>query len=140
MDFSRFLYLMKDTYGVPRFARTVGTYALVGIGAVFARGARAPITAVVILFKLTGEYSITPLLMLAIVLPTATSRLLIRDTIYTLKLRRPGAASKAPARGALIGGQHVDGTWGPYPLPYPSPPRSPTPPTCSSCSTTAHCR
>ena len=44
-----------------------GAYALVGMGAVFAGAARAPITAVVILFELTGEYSIILPLMLAIV-------------------------------------------------------------------------
>ncbi len=40
------------------------------MGAVFAGAARAPITAVVILFELTGEYSIVLPLMLAIVLAT----------------------------------------------------------------------
>ena len=35
-----------------------GAYGLVGMGAVFAGAARAPITAVVIMFELTGEYTI----------------------------------------------------------------------------------
>lgn len=68
----------------------VGAYALVGMGAVFAGAARAPITAVVILFELTGQYSIILPLMLAIVLSTAASRAMSRDTIYSLKLRRRG--------------------------------------------------
>ena len=49
-----------------------------------------PITAVIIMFELTGEYSIILPLMLAIVLATLVSRVLSGDTIYTLKLRRRG--------------------------------------------------
>ena len=60
------------------------------MGAVFAGAARAPITAVIIMFELTGEYSIILPLMLAIVLATLVSRVLSGDTIYTLKLRRRG--------------------------------------------------
>ncbi|MCX4806948.1 MULTISPECIES: chloride channel protein [Streptomyces] len=44
---------------LPGTAGNAGAYALVGMGAVFAGASRAPITAVVILFELTGEYSIT---------------------------------------------------------------------------------
>jgi chloride channel protein, CIC family len=54
------------------------------------RRARAPITAVLIIYELTGEYSTILPLMLAIVLATAISARLSRDTIYTLKLRRRG--------------------------------------------------
>ena len=42
----------------PHSGGSVGAYALVGMGAVFAGAARAAITAVVILFELTGEYTI----------------------------------------------------------------------------------
>jgi CIC family chloride channel protein len=72
------------------FAGPPGAYGLVGMGAVFAGAARAPITAVIIMFELTGEYSIILPLMLAIVLATLVSRVISGDTIYTLKLRRRG--------------------------------------------------
>jgi CIC family chloride channel protein len=74
----------------PSVAGPVGAYALIGMGAVFAGAARAPITAVVILFELTGQYSIILPLMAAIVLATGVSHRLTPDTIYTLKLRRRG--------------------------------------------------
>ncbi|MCD9876359.1 chloride channel protein [Streptomyces guryensis] len=105
--------MLGSAYGIgvhhlmPHSAGAVGAYALVGMGAVFAGAARAPITAVVILFELTGEYSIILPLMLAIVLATATSRLITRDTIYTLKLRRRGIDLEGPAPGARIGTQQV---------------------------------
>ncbi|MGV9995061.1 chloride channel protein [Streptomyces sp. NPDC003374] len=105
--------MLGSAYGIgvhhllPGTAGEVGAYALVGMGAVFAGAARAPITAVVILFELTGEYSIILPLMLAIVLATATSRLLTRDTVYTLKLRRRGIDLDGPVQGAPISGQQV---------------------------------
>jgi CIC family chloride channel protein len=60
------------------------------MGAVFAGAARAPITAVVILFELTGEYGIILPLMAAIVLATGVSHALSADTVYTRKLLRRG--------------------------------------------------
>ncbi len=67
-----------------------GAYGLVGMGAVFAAAARAPITAVLIIFELTNDYTIILPLMFAIVLASGVSTRLSRDTIYTLKLRRRG--------------------------------------------------
>ena len=74
----------------PAVAGAAGAYGLVGMGAVFASASRAPITAVVIMFELTGEYSIILPLMTAIVLATGVSHRLSRDTVYSLKLRRRG--------------------------------------------------
>ncbi len=82
---------------VPGVVGPAGAYGLVGMGAVFAGATRAPITGVIIMFELTGEYSIILPLMLAIVLATLTSRVLTRDTIYTLKLRRRGIDLDTPA-------------------------------------------
>ncbi|MEU8878375.1 chloride channel protein [Streptomyces javensis] len=92
---------------LPGTAGAVGAYGLVGMGAAFAGAARAPITAVIVLFELTGQYSIILPMMLAIVLATLTSRLLSHDTIYTLKLRRRGidldtARLESPLAGATV--------------------------------------
>ena len=75
---------------LPGVAGPVGAYGLIGMGAVFAGAARAPITAVIILFELTGEYGVILPLMTAVVLATIVSRALNRDTIYSAKLRRRG--------------------------------------------------
>ncbi|MGW0495960.1 chloride channel protein [Streptomyces sp. NPDC003007] len=118
--------MLGAAYGIgahdllPGTAGAVGAYALVGMGAVFAGAARAPITAVVILFELTGAYSIILPLMLAIVLATATSRLLSHETVYTLKLRRRGIDLDGPAPGARIGSQQVGTVMEPLPSPLPS--------------------
>ncbi len=92
----------------PNLTGPVGAYGLIGMGAVFAGAARAPITAVIIMFELTGEYSIILPLMTAIVLATGISRVLTRDTIYTLKLRRRGidldhTPPTAPLAGIPVG-------------------------------------
>ncbi|MHC5795002.1 chloride channel protein [Lacisediminihabitans sp. FW035] len=87
---------------IPSLAGQPGAFALVGMGAVFAGATRAPITAGIILFELTGEYSIILPLLLAIIVSTGVSRALTADTIYTLKLRRRGVnIGTAPANTAL---------------------------------------
>lgn len=86
----------------PGLAPTPGAFAVVGMAAVFAGSARAPLTAVVMLVELTGEYSIVLALMLAVVLATGVSRLLSRDTVYSLKLRRRGISLDAHATDRVL--------------------------------------
>ncbi|MGH3669656.1 MAG: chloride channel protein [Pseudonocardiaceae bacterium] len=74
----------------PASTASPGMYGLIGMGAAFAGATRAAITAVIILFELTGQYTIILPLMLAIVLATALSRTISKETIYTLKLIRRG--------------------------------------------------
>jgi chloride channel protein, CIC family len=67
-----------------------GAYGLVGMGAVFAAAAHAPITSVLILFELTGDYQVILPMMTAIAVSAGLSAVLTSETIYTLKLRRRG--------------------------------------------------
>ncbi len=60
------------------------------IGAVVAAATHAPITAIIIIFELTGDYHIIPPLMAACVVSTLVATRLRRDSIYTLKLRLRG--------------------------------------------------
>jgi CIC family chloride channel protein len=75
---------------LPGLTAQPGVYGLIGMGAAFAGAARAPITAVIILFELTGQYTIILPMLTAIVVATVTGKALSRDTIYTLKLSRRG--------------------------------------------------
>jgi chloride channel protein, CIC family len=84
----------------PMITITPGMYGLIGMGAAFAGATRAAITAVVILFELTGDYTIILPLMLAIVMATALSRTLSKETIYTLKLSRRGVDLDASTSGS----------------------------------------
>jgi CIC family chloride channel protein len=75
----------------PGISAPPGAYALVGMAAVFAASAHAPITAVIILFELTGDYRIILPLMLTVVVSTLISQLILKgESIYTLKLSRRG--------------------------------------------------
>lgn len=75
-----------------------GAFGLVGMAAVFAGAAHAPITAVLIVFELTGDYDVILPLMIAVVLATGLSHLVSHKTIYTLKLLRRGIDIDAPER------------------------------------------
>jgi len=74
----------------PSATEAAGAYGLVGMGAALAGATRASITAVIMLFELTGQYTIILPLMVAVALAAGTSHLLSKQTIYTQKLWRRG--------------------------------------------------
>ena len=74
---------------LPGIVGPIGTYVVVGMAAVFAAAARAPMTSLFIVFELSGYSLILPL-MTAVALATALAQLLTRDTIYNVRLRRAG--------------------------------------------------
>ncbi|WP_396924939.1 chloride channel protein [Mycolicibacterium sp.] len=80
----------------PTLTESAGAYGLIGMGAALGGATRAPITAVVILFELTGEYSIILPLMTAVVMAAGTAHLLSKETIYTAKLWRRGIDLEKP--------------------------------------------
>ena len=65
-------------------------YAVVGMGAVFASAARAPLTSVASVVEMTGDFTLTLPVLLAVAIATGTSRALSYGTIYTTKLLRRG--------------------------------------------------
>jgi chloride channel protein, CIC family len=65
-------------------------YAVVAMGAVFTAGARAPLTSLASVVEMTGDFSLTLPVMLAIAIASAVSRALSYGTIYTTKLLRRG--------------------------------------------------
>jgi CIC family chloride channel protein len=97
---------------LPHLAANAGAYGLVGMGAVFASAARAPITAVLIIFELTGDYRVILPLMIAVVIATTVSNAITSETIYTLKLRRRGINIDAPTPSLMaqitVGEAHGD--------------------------------
>lgn len=67
-----------------------GAYALVGMGGVFASVSHAPITAVLTIFELTGDYLMILPLMLTCGIATIVAQHIKRTSIYNLKLLRRG--------------------------------------------------
>jgi CIC family chloride channel protein len=103
----------------PGAVAPAGAYGLVGMGAVFAAAAHAPITAVLILFELTGDYQIILPLMFAIALAAGISALITPDTIYTLKLRRRGIDILGGRQATIMEQLRVSDAMRPVPAPLP---------------------
>jgi CIC family chloride channel protein len=74
----------------PGMTASPGAYSLVGMGAVVSATTHGPLTAILILFEMTGNYKIILPLMLSCIVATIFARQLMKDSIYTLKLARRG--------------------------------------------------
>lgn len=87
----------------PLTSTSASVFGVIGMGAAFAGAARAPMTGVLIIIEMTGQYSLIMPMMLAVVVATATSRFLTRKTIYTTKLIRRGDILDDPVDNTLVG-------------------------------------
>ncbi|NHZ70974.1 MAG: CBS domain-containing protein [Proteobacteria bacterium] len=70
----------------------VGAFVVVGMAATLATTARAPLTAVILVFELTGNYGLVLPLMLAAALSTFLGDRFHPESAYTAKLLREGIA------------------------------------------------
>lgn len=75
---------------IPNLVAAPGSYAMVGMAAVFAAAARAPLTAILIVFEMTDDYRILLPLMSAVVVSMLIAQHMHPESIYTLKLVRQG--------------------------------------------------
>jgi CIC family chloride channel protein len=88
--------MLGDAYGsvvhaiFPSWTATAAAYGLVGMAAVFAAAAEAPITSIMIVFELSNDYTIILPLMVSTVIATLLGRRLLGHTIYEMKLIRQG--------------------------------------------------
>lgn len=73
-----------------------GAVALVGMAAVLGASSRAPLTAILLAFELTGDYGLVLPLMLATGIATFLADRLDRESIYTLPLSRLGVVYSEP--------------------------------------------
>jgi CIC family chloride channel protein len=67
-----------------------GAFAIVGMAAVFAGAARAPFTAILIVFEMTNDYRLILPLMAAVIVSLIVATRLLPESIYTLKLVKRG--------------------------------------------------
>ena len=84
-----------------------GAYALVGMASVFAAAARAPITSILIVFELTGSYSMILPIMVAVVTATSIAQMMHKDSIYLGKLKRKGMDVKSFEEARVLEGLKV---------------------------------
>ena len=88
--------MLGNTFGsiahslFPTWTASSAAYGLVGMAAVFAAAAEAPITAIMIVFEMSNDYTIILPLMVCTVISTLLGRRLLGFTIYEMKLVRRG--------------------------------------------------
>ncbi|MBW2278335.1 MAG: chloride channel protein, partial [Deltaproteobacteria bacterium] len=92
-----------------------GAYALVGMGAVVAGATHAPITAILILFELTSNYTIILPLMLSCIIATVLASRLNETSIYTIKLVRQGKRLRSSSESELMRSTKVRRILRPFP-------------------------
>lgn len=91
----------------PSATASYGAYGAVGMAAVAAGTSHAPISAILILFELTGNYELILPLMVAAITASLLSRRLTRASIYTESLRRRGIDPRMRMEEAVLAGLSV---------------------------------
>jgi CIC family chloride channel protein len=79
----------------PGVTASPGAYSIVGMGAVVRATTHGPLSAILILFEMTGDYKIILPLMIACIVGSLASGQLLKESIYTLKLARRGVNIRA---------------------------------------------
>ncbi len=79
----------------PGMTASPGAYSIVGMGAVVSATTHGPLSAILILFELTGGYKIILPLMIACIIGSMASGQFLKESIYTLKLSRRGVNIRA---------------------------------------------
>ncbi len=72
----------------PETTASPGAYSIVGMGAVVSATTHGPLTAILMLFEMTGDYKIILPLMITCIVSMLVAGQLFRESIYTLKLTR----------------------------------------------------
>ncbi|WP_233096130.1 chloride channel protein [Alicyclobacillus sp. SO9] len=74
----------------PHSGLNPGMLAAIAMAGVFAGSAHAPVTSIIMLFEMTGDYKIILPIMIVSVLAATVTTTMSKETIYTLKLVRRG--------------------------------------------------
>ncbi len=92
----------------PGAHHAVGTFAMAGMAAMVGAATGAPLTAILILFEMTGQYQVILPLMLASIGAALVYRLVMKDTIFTLKFTRQGRQLHFGRESAILRNFHVE--------------------------------
>ncbi len=89
-------------YFFPEHTANPGAYALVGMGAVLAAATHAPITAIIMLFELTSNYTIILPLMLSCIISSVLATKVMPTSIFTTRLFRRGIRLRSSSEAELM--------------------------------------
>jgi CIC family chloride channel protein len=99
--------MLGDAFGrvahdlFPSWTAPAAAYGLVGMAAVFAATSEAPITAIMIVFEMSSDYTIILPLMISVVIASLLGRRFIGGTIDSIALTRRGIDWPPPRHRAL---------------------------------------
>jgi CIC family chloride channel protein len=79
----------------PEITASPAAYSIVGMGAVVSATTHGPLTAILMLFEMTGDYKIILPLMITCIISSVVISQIRKESIYTLKLIRKGVDIKA---------------------------------------------
>jgi CIC family chloride channel protein len=80
---------------MPKMTASAGAYGMVAMGALVSGTTHGPMSAILILFEMTGNYRIILPLMIACIISSVVARQWLDESIYTLSLSRKGVNLKA---------------------------------------------
>jgi CIC family chloride channel protein len=86
----------------PELSSGPGAYTLVGMAAVAGAVLGAPISTILIVFELTGDYALTIAVMVAVVIASAITRHAIGHSFFTLQLERAGLSLKGGREAQML--------------------------------------
>ncbi|WP_373046430.1 chloride channel protein [Vulgatibacter sp.] len=92
----------------PEHTAVPGAYALVGMGALIAGSTLAPLTGIVMLFELTGNYEIILPLMVTCVIASTMVHRMLGESIYTVKLSARGISVRSHREQVVLRSMHVE--------------------------------
>jgi CIC family chloride channel protein len=92
----------------PGTAVSVGAFAMVGMAAMVGAATGGPLTAILILFEMTGEYRVMLPLMLTSVAAALVHRSQLDDSIFTLKFTREGQRLDLGRESAILRQYHAE--------------------------------
>jgi len=100
---------------LPGVTASSGAYSIVGMGAVVSGTTHGPMSAILILFEMTGDYKIILPLMIACIISYLASSQLLQESIYTLKLSRRGVNIRGGKEVNVLKSIPVRDVMNPYP-------------------------
>jgi len=86
-------YGMGMDHLIPQLDLAASSYAMVGMGALLTAAVRCPITAILLLFELTGSYQVILPMMTAVAVAIPVSRVFLRHGMYHEQLAAMGGPS-----------------------------------------------
>jgi CIC family chloride channel protein len=91
----------------PELAADTGLYTIVGMGAVAAAVLGAPISTILIVFELTGDYAVTVAVMVAVVVASTITRQMLTHSFFHWQLERRNLDVKGGRVRHLLKSQRV---------------------------------